>query len=185
MQPHILNKCLGIHYDQFTYPEHVGLSFVTEENAADASSFAGEKNTADMDSCVKEWMELVTCDTAAPVATYRHPAWKEYAAITRNEYGKGSSLYLGCYFDANLLEKVLIPYVKDAIVTQYTFPVILKCGKNDAGNEVLFYFNYSWKNQEITYEFENATELFTENRISTGDRFTLKAWDVKILEVGR
>lgn len=185
MQPHILNKCLGIHYDQFTYPEHVGLSFVTEKNAADASSFAGEKNTADMDSCVKEWMELVTCDTAAPVATYRHPAWKEYAAITRNEYGKGSSLYLGCYFDANLLEKVLIPYVKDAIVTQYTFPVILKCGKNDAGNEVLFYFNYSWENQEITYEFENATDLFTENRISTGDRFTLKAWDVKILEVGR
>ena len=61
-------------------------------------------------SACKYWMDMVSCDTAKPLCFYEHPAWNTYAAVTVNEYGKGSTLYLATMFDQNSLEKVLRDY---------------------------------------------------------------------------
>ena len=94
VQPHLLCRCLGIHYDQFTYPKNVRIT------TADGRS-----------ALAHDWMELVTCDTATPLAHYDHPFWGSYAAVTENAYQKGSALYLGAFFDDELLEPLLVSYL--------------------------------------------------------------------------
>ena len=116
-QPHILQECLGIHYDQYTYPVDVSVTLPDfmahpscsgHENAAsDAGSSCSDESCTNSSKCL-HWMDLVTCDTATPLFFYDHPVWKKYAAATVNQFGKGSALYLSSMFDGALLEKVLV-----------------------------------------------------------------------------
>ena len=168
-QPHILHKCLGIHYDQFTYPKDVKVSF-----------------SADTANC-RSWMDLVICDTAKPLFFYDHPVWKKYAAAAVNEYGCGSSLYLSTMFDDALLEKVLIHYLESFeepvfLYKDCRFPVILKEGTNDSGKQIRFYFNYSGTGQTVTYHGISGKNLLTGNDIADGTVLSLAPWDFVITE---
>lgn len=44
---------------------------------------------------------------AEVLASYDHYNWKEYAAITKNHYEKGTAIYIGCMTDDNTLKAVL------------------------------------------------------------------------------
>lgn len=175
MQPHLLHKCLGIHYDQFTYPKDVRIV------PADGSNLRTE-------STAHDWMELVVCDTAVPLVRYDHPAWKCYAAAAENSYGKGSTLYLGAFFGDEMLEELLAHYLRDngckglGAHTPH-FPVIIKHGQNDFGKELYYYFNYSGKEQTVLHITSDGTELLTGNTIMSGQTLTLPAWDCRIIEV--
>lgn len=84
-QPHILQECLGIHYDQYTYPVDVSVTLPDfmahpscsgHENAAsDAGSSCSDESCTNSSKCL-HWMDLVTCDTATPLFFYDHPVWK-------------------------------------------------------------------------------------------------------------
>ena len=92
-QPHILQECLGIHYDQYTYPVDVSVTLPDfmahpscsghENTASDAGSSCSDESCTNSSKCL-HWMDLVTCDTATPLFFYDHPVWKKYAAATVN-----------------------------------------------------------------------------------------------------
>ena len=73
MQPHILSKCFGISYQQFTFPKNTGLS---------GSIINGTAKGADEKAEAKVFMELLMPQEAEVLASYDHYNWKEYAAIT-------------------------------------------------------------------------------------------------------
>lgn len=184
-QPHILHKCLGIHYDQFTYPKDVAV-VLTEDQAtgapqptadtgagaqpdvaqttADATgsqtfvgTSAGAQAAVSQTAPAHDWMELVTCDTAKMLAFYGHPAWNRYAAVTENSYGKGTALYLGAFFGNELLEKILRAYLS-------------KTGYEAPGNEVL-HFPVILKRgrndfgKELYYYFNYSGEVQTATHV--------------------
>lgn len=164
-QPHILHSALGITYNQFTYPKNVSL----------------------LGSCVHDWMELITCTTATPVAFYEHPVWNTYPAIAKNCYKKGSTLYLACFFGDAALESVLEDDLTSVGIltkeqTACHFPVIQKTGVNDFGKTVYFYFNYSSVEQTVCFQHEDATELFSQKTYHNKDSFVLLPWNLAILE---
>ena len=169
-QPHLLHSCLGISYDQFTVPKNVSLD----------CEFAPSHK----DAVIKEWMELITPDTAQTLARYHHPVWREYSAITENHYGKGYAFYLGCLFDDATLD-LLLPHLLDragVVVPQTRFPIITKRGKNDFGKEILYYLNYSPRPQSLTYEGAGGTLLLSGTTISKGATLCLAPWGVEIVE---
>lgn len=174
-QPHILHECLGLHYDQFTYPKNVKVVL------------AGTSNATDTESTAHDWMDLVTCDTATPVATYEHPAWGRYTAVAKNNYGKGSTLYLAAFFGEELLEQILRDYLAESGCTALTddmphFPVILKRGINDYGKELYYYFNYSEETQTVTHQGGDGTELLTEKAVAAGEVLVIAPWNLVIVE---
>ena len=104
MQPHILSNCFGINYQQFTFPKNVGLtgSIIRESGADEADkknetkeNIETEENT-DVPATAKVFMELLMPQEAEVLASYDHYNWKEYAAITKNHYEKGTAIYIGC-----------------------------------------------------------------------------------------
>lgn len=64
VQPYIINKALGIQYDEFTLHDDVTVT-------------CGGKS-----SKARDWMEMVDCTTATPVAIYEHKHW-EYTQLSQ------------------------------------------------------------------------------------------------------
>lgn len=170
VQPHILNNCFGVEYHQFTFPKNVGLK----------GAIIGENSEAE----AKIFMELLVSKGAEVLAYYDHYNWKEYAAITKNHYGKGMAVYLGCMTDQATLKAVMREVLQSAQVEipVYSYPVIVRKGINDFGRTVKYFFNYSANKQSVPYIYKNGMELLSETRIETQETLDIPAWGVKIIE---
>lgn len=175
MQPHILSNCFGISYQQFTFPKNTGLS---------GSIINGTANGADEKAEAKVFMELLMPQEAEVLASYDHYNWKEYAAITKNHYRKGTAIYIGCMTDDNTLKAVLTEALNSAEVEipEYSWPVIIRKGTNDLGKCVRYILNYSAEEQNVVYHGADRTELFSEESVQDGDTVTVLPWNVKIIE---
>lgn len=170
VQPHILNSSFGVKYHQFTFPKNVGLkgTIIDENSEAKAKTF----------------MELLISEGAEVLAYYDHYNWKEYAAITKNHYGKGTAVYLGCMTDQATLKAVIRDVLQNAQVEipVYSYPVIMRKGTNQFGKNVKYFFNYSANEQSIPFVYKNGVELLSETRIETRETLDIPAWGVKIIE---
>jgi beta-galactosidase len=170
-QPHILHHTFGIHYDQFTYPKHVDVAYLHAEGAA------------------KEWMEMVVCDTAKPLAQYAHPVWNRYTAVAENAYGNGHTLYLATLFDESVLEELLKNFFSDIRLSEpdklsfnVKYPVSIKQGINDDGKHLVYFLNYSADIQTVVNPHGTATELIAGVTVASGESLTLAPWGVAIFE---
>lgn len=163
-QPHLLTKALGVTYQQFTYPEQVGLTGCDGE--------------------VQNWMELLQPTTATVLASYDHHAWGRYAAITENGYGKGYGTYIGCMTDSATLQGVLERVLKRAGVwgdmQDIRRPLVVKESYRNDGGRVRFYLNYSKDSCSVNVPFA-ATELLSEQAMTIGETIEIKGWGVAIL----
>lgn len=171
VQPHILKNCLGVHYDQFTFPKNVGLT----------GEIISKKNSL---SEAKVFMELLTADGAEVLASYEHCNWKDYAAITRNHYGKGQAVYIGCMTDEDTLKAVYKAVLPEAGVEipEYHYPIIVRKGTNDLGKTIRYFLNYSAVELEMPYEYKNGEELLENTSVEKGAPLQIPAWGVKIVE---
>ena len=175
MQPHILSNCFGISYQQFTFPKNTGLS---------GSIIDGTAKGADEKAEAKVFMELLMPQEAEVLASYDHYNWKEYAAITKNHYGKGTAIYIGCMTDDNTLKAVLAEAlnIAEVEIPEYSWPVIVRKGINDLNKCVRYILNYSAEEQNVIYHGANGTELFSEESVQDGDTVTVLPWNLKIVE---
>lgn len=169
-QPGIIKDAVGAHYEMFVDPNG--------EQLEDRSGiFKG------VDPSISEWAELLISDGAKVLAGYNNH-WKQYAAITENDYGRGKTWYLGCWPNSEIVER-LVSYIdkhlKLSSIYQVRFPLIVKTSQMQSSKLVDFIFNYSDQEQSVSIPV-NGTELLSENKISNHDVLTLKPWDVKIIE---
>ncbi|MCM1038016.1 MAG: beta-galactosidase [Ruminococcus sp.] len=190
-QPHALTEVFGMTYDQFTNAVHVGLeniSFIpsSPEKAIEKDEDRDSANAVGKESidCVHYWMELLQPQTARSLATYKHPHWNAYSAITHNHYGQGTATYAGCYFEQSLLKELLGFLCTEAgiALAEEQFPVIIKRGVNDLGKNITYYFNYSDDEQKIAWHDGDAHLLMQDKEIHDGDIITLPCWDFIVLE---
>ena len=176
VQPHILSNCFGVHYDQFTFPKNVGL---TGEVILKKTDQKGNAHPA-----ANVFMELLVSEGAEVLASYEHYNWKDYAAITRNHYGKGQAVYIGCMTDEETLKsvyKAVLPEA-DVEIPEYHYPIIVRKGLNDLGKTVCYFLNYSGMELEMPYDYKNVIELLVNTAVENGTALQMPAWGVKIVE---
>ena len=176
VQPHILSNCFGVHYDQFTFPKNVGL---TGEVIPEKPDQKGNAHPA-----ANVFMELLVSEGAEVLASYEHYNWKDYAAITRNHYGKGQAVYIGCMTDEETLKSVYKAVLPEAGVEipEYHYPIIVRKGLNDLGKTVCYFLNYSGMELEMPYDYKNGIELLENTAVENGTALQMPAWGVKIVE---
>ena len=193
-QPHGLTDVFGMTYDQFTDAVDVGLKdcvFPTMTDKVNTNALNADTlntDSADVRSMtnhsVRYWMELLIPGTAKVLAYYDHPHWGSYAAITENGYGKGNAVYLGCYFDTELLKGLLTYLVKSVGISLPTeqYPIIIKRGINEYDKEITYCFNYADEPATIAWHGGNAVLLMQDKPIKDGDSITIPGWDFVIAE---
>ena len=165
-EPHILTEAAGIHYDQYTNPDNVSITIDNKQYE------------------VMEWMELLCSDGADVIASYDHKYYKDYAAITGNDYGKGRATYIGCYFSKEGLKSIISSEAKKAGIDtpNLTFPIIKKSGVNQYGNKVNYYFNYSSNETDFIYDGGNGISLLDNKKVNTKDVVKLGDWNLVVIE---
>lgn len=174
-QPHGLTDVFGMTYDQFTDAVNVGLKDCV---------FPIVINEVNLNNCAHYWMELLIPNIANVLASYNHPHWGKYAAVTENSYGKGSAVYLGCHFDTAVLKNLLSYLVKNAGITlpEEQYPLIIKRGINDYDKEITYCFNYSDAPATLTWHDGDAVLLMHDKPVQDGDCITISGWDFVVAE---
>lgn len=169
IQPGIISESAGIHYELFVDPD--GCQLVPQDEMIDSSSDMG----------LQDWMELLVPDTAQVLAKYDDPNWKDYAAITKNKFGSGSVIYIGCFPSQSVLRQIVHNYIKelDILTTTEQFPVIVKHSVNQQNKSVTFYLNYSSEVQTV-HQIKNGHELLDDKNVS--DKIELDPWGVSVVE---
>lgn len=168
-QPGRLTRSTGVHYNLFVDP--------------DGTQLVGQSRSLRQiaDTSLQDWMELLIPDTAEILATYDDPNWSNYAAITKNHYGQGSVIYLGCYPSAAVISQLVADYTQELGLRRFTaaFPVIIKQGTNDLGKTVTYYFNYSSETQLVSNPVRGTNLLSNQEVVN---KLVLNPWGVAIVE---
>lgn len=165
-QPGYLVDVCGVEYQHYVQPKQVSLVFKEDDTEYD----------------VEEWMELLVPTTAEVLASYKHPHWGEYAAVTRNQFGKGTATYIGCFASKEATKKILVETLALAGISipKVSYPIIIKKTKNEQGDNVVFYLNYSDEIQTFENK-EQARDLFSNQVIASGAEVQIEPWDVKVV----
>jgi beta-galactosidase len=172
-QPGIIGDACGVYYSQFVTANNIGLK-------DDPFQVGSEKNK------LTSWMELLTPNTAEVLAYYDHAHWGKYAAVTQNNFGKGTATYIGCLPTSDIMDNILENALKKADLwgtdQELTFPIITKAGINENGNNIRYYFNYSSVAKTFKYPYGNGMELLTEKTVSNGEVLEIASWGIVIIE---
>ena len=183
-QPHGLTDVFGMTYDQFTDGVNVGLKDCIFPINTDKVNAHVSSGTHTANDGVRYWMELLTPTTAKTLASYDHPHWGSYAAVTENQYGLGNAVYLGCYFDSAVLKNLLTYLVKATNITlpAEQYPVSIKRGINDYNKEITYYFNYTDEPSTVTWHGKDARLLLQDKEVKDGDVIAIEGWNFLIFE---
>jgi beta-galactosidase len=172
-QPGMIAEAAGVQYNQFTIPEGVTLE-------SDAYPVGAGDNAA------RWWMELLTPTTGTVLARYHHPVWGKYAAIVRNDYGKGEVTYVGFMPSDAMIEKILEDSVKRANLwgpqQSLHFPTIMRSGILTDGHAVHYVLNYSAAPASVAYAFAPGKNLLSGEAVSQNGTIALPAWGVAVIE---
>lgn len=170
--PALLRETLGVSYQQFTNFPSIPLK--TDVFELDHATDFGQY-----------WGELLTDETAEVLASYDHIHWGKYAAITRNKFGAGTAYYCGTYPSLSLLKKIIISAFKEAGLSnsnqEYSFPLIVRNGKNRNEEDVHYFLNYSAEPIEFEYFFNDGRQLLTNLDVDQGMKMKIAAWDFTII----
>ena len=173
MAPGPLRESVGFYYQEFSNIKELALG-------NDPFGVGAEKNK------VNTWAEYIILETAKPLAWYDHQYFKEYPALTINNFGQGTLLYEGCIVSDEIQEKIIRQELERAkLMTpdqELQWPLIAKSGKNENGNTIRFYYNYSSQDKTFTYPYKNGNELISNRKINSNESVSIDPWDVIIIE---
>jgi len=172
--PGILREACGFSYQEYS---SITSSVALRDNQLKVES---------QDNKVSEFMEFLMPEKCNVLAFYDHPHWSKYAAITQNNFGKGSVTYIAAFPSIPLLEAVYLNVLKKAdLITpnqSLHFPIITKQGINKFRKQVHYYFNYSNKIQQFIYPYKEGISLIDNKEVAYNQQFNLNPWDLIIIE---
>jgi beta-galactosidase len=162
--------------------EACGFSYQEFSSLKEPLTLKGDPFGAGADNKVTTWAEFILPDTARTLASYDHPFFGRFPAITRNTVGKGSVTYEGTILSDGLQEKVVADVLKVAGVdVEAGIPsrVRLREVVGRDGKTIRFYFNFSGVAQSFAYSHQPGTDLLSGNRVAGGgQQITLQPWDL-------
>ncbi len=171
--PGPLRKAAGFSYQEFSNlahpvalkPDRYGL---------------GDKSQA------STWAEFLLPEGAETLATYDHPFFGKFPALTRNKFGKGTLTYEGTVLTPEMQQAVVREVLQLAGLNspdlQLPSAVQVRHGVNHNSHQVHFYLNYSAAVQGIEYPYAAGRERLKEKSVAHGAKLELEPWGVAIVE---
>jgi beta-galactosidase len=174
--PGPLRKAAGFSYQEF--------SSVVEPMPLKPDLYGlGEKNRATV------WAEFLVPETATVLASYDHPFFGRFAAVTRNRFGKGTLTYAGTVLSDEFQQALIREALERAGLTgpdQQAPPrVSVRHGRNRKGRTLHFYLNFSGGPKIVAYPYAAGTELLGNTPVRQDGQLELAAWGVAIVAEGR
>ena len=161
----------GVRYEEFSNLEYD--IPVVETGALALSAGAG----------ARLWIEGLLPDDAQVLATYRHPRFRDFAAVTNQRHGQGQITTVGCVPNRELavdLVRWATPrQVAAGIAADAQLPVTVTSGTTAAGTRVVFLFNWSWDEQSLALNCDVA--VHNQSALHAGESVVLRPWGCVVL----
>jgi beta-galactosidase len=166
--------------------EAAGFSYQEFSNLEKPLPLKDDPFKAGEDNRSMYWAEFLLLEHATSLATYDHPFFGRWPAVTKNEFGKGTLIYEGTFLSDGLQRAVVQRVLQEASLldARHTLPILVreKSGIDNAGKKLHYFLNYSGKKQSFVYPDGAGIELIHKNRISREQKIELEPWDVAIVE---
>jgi beta-galactosidase len=171
MAPGPLRSAAGFHYQEFT-------NLAEPVRLTPDPYGVGDQNRASV------WQEFLVPDTAEVIATVDHPYW-HFPAITRNKFGNGTLTYEATGVTDALQRELVRDVLKRAGLTSpdENLPAAIRVrhGRNAAGRNLHYYFNFSGQKQSASYTYGEGSDLLTGTTLRRGGSMSLQPWDLAIV----
>ncbi|MGW5665616.1 beta-galactosidase [Streptomyces sp. NPDC003758] len=170
--PGRLADAAGVHYDEFSnlvrdIPVHAtagGLLHLPEGATA------------------TRWADGLIVTDADVLATYEHPHFGRWPAVTTRRHGEGRITYVGTVPDrafARALAAWLVPTARHGW-RDLPASVTATTGTSPDGRRVHIVHNWSWEAARVAAPVE-LTDVLDGDEIASGTELVLGAWDVRVL----
>jgi beta-galactosidase len=172
-QPGPLREAAGVSYQEF--------STLREPLALQSKTLALGK-----DDTVSTWTDMLLPEGATTIATYVHPFFGRFPALTRHAHGKGTVTYEAGFFSDGLQRKVLADVLDRAGVSPAAPGLPASVRARDAiakdGRTIHFFLNFSASPQSFAWPHGAATDLLGGTPVARGQSIQLDAWDVAVVK---
>ena len=175
--PHLLTDVFGIDYNQFTRP---GKGLTLDLHGSDQAG----------PTC-QGLIELLNPRSDTQVlASYDHPVWGRYAAVTRHDYGRGSAEWIGTLPSAQGMRLLLSDAADVAGLSgparDLAGLVTVREGTNALGEQVAYLLNYSSKKVKLDAPYGGHLlvadgQADPQAHVDQGQSMTIDPWDLAII----
>jgi len=135
---------------------------------------------------VSLWAEFLQLENAKALASYDHPFFGRWPAITQNHFGAGELTYEGTVVSDKLQQQIVLEALKSAGLTgpdqKLPDTVRVKHGVNRFGKTLHYYLNYSSDGKTVDYTYAAGADLLTGQTVGHNQSLSLKPWDLAIVE---
>ncbi|GAA4250520.1 beta-galactosidase [Dactylosporangium darangshiense] len=169
--PARLSAAAGVWYDEFS-TVHTPI----EVTSADPSRFAAPAGAA-----ATRWVDGLHATDATVLATYRHPHFGRWPAVTTRAAGKGRITHVGTVPNV-ALATALMQWAAPARAAWRGLPASVTCtGATAAGGRRLrFLHNWSWTPAAVAAPVD-CRDVLSGKPVPAGGQVELGAWDVRVL----
>jgi beta-galactosidase len=169
--------------------EACGFSYREFTNLKSPLKLRGDPFKAGQANSVSVWAEYLEPETCRPLAVYDHPVFGDFAAVTRNEFGRGVLTYEGTVLSDGLQDRIVADCLALAGIPadDAGLPpgVKAKHARLADGAAVHAYFNFSAARREFIYGRAGGRDLLTGVAVAPQGRLVLAPWDCVIVREGR
>jgi beta-galactosidase len=166
--------------------EAAGFNYQEFSNLEKPLALKGDGFPTGSDNQAMYWAEFLQLEHAKPLATYDHPFFGKWPAITRNQFGKGTLTYEGTFLSNYLQQHIVLDTLKDAGIpaaeSQLPSTVREKSGLNSFGKPLHYFLNYSSAPQTFVYNGHAGADLLTGVAVHPAQTVSLAPWDLVIVE---
>jgi beta-galactosidase len=166
--------------------EAAGFTYQEFSNLEKPLALRGDPFHVGEENQVSQWAEFLQPTTAKPLATYDHPFFGRWPAITENQFGKGTLLYEGCALSDGLQQAVVQHALENSGIAfdpeAFHATVRVKRGVNSQGKTLTYLLNYSSTTAEVKYGGPAAHDVLTGKPVGAGQMLSIQPWDLVIAE---
>jgi beta-galactosidase len=169
--------------------EAAGFTYQEFSNLEKPMALRGDPFHVGEENRVSQWAEFLDLTTAKALATYDHPFFGRWPAITENQFGRGTLIYEGTARTDGLQQAVVQRALEASGIAfdakAFESPVRVKRGVNREGRALTYLLNYSSATSGVTYRGMAAHDVLTGRPISAGEALSIAPWDLVIAESDR
>ncbi|RSM47521.1 beta-galactosidase [Actinoplanes sp. ATCC 53533] len=169
--PARLADAAGVWYDEFS-------------NLPAPIEVTAEPGTLDLPpgAAATRWIDGLQPDGATVLATYRHPHFGRWPAVTTRGHGRGRITHVGTVPNIALAEALLRWAAAGRATGWPALPASVTCTGATAsdGRRLRFLHNWSWQPALVTAPAD-CRDALTGKHLPAGRDIELAAWDVRIL----
>ncbi|MFF0700030.1 beta-galactosidase [Streptomyces tendae] len=132
------------------------------------------------DASADRWADGLIATDAQVLASYEHPHFGRFAAVTTRSYGEGRITCVGTLPGLSFA-KALFAWARPTAALWGELPhsVTVNSAVNDGGQTVHILHNWAWEPQTVTAPVD-LEDVLAARKVRTGDIVELGPWDVVV-----